>query len=111
MVKPIMPIIDYYANYDYIATKLCENRDKPYLECNGKCYLQSQIEKNDFNNSHDHNSTVPSISLEDYPVSPLGEFSYKINSKEDIVKSFFSKSESTSTGVQNTLFKPPKSLA
>mgnify|MGYP000976592457 CR=1 FL=1 len=33
MVRPLVPIIEYHANYDYIATVLCENKDKPYLEC------------------------------------------------------------------------------
>ena len=45
MVRPVMPIIEYYANYEYIATVLCENKDKPYLECNGKCYLSKELQE------------------------------------------------------------------
>ncbi|MDV7187148.1 hypothetical protein R3X25_07625 [Lutibacter sp. TH_r2] len=108
MVKPIMPIMEYYANYDYIATVLCENRDKPYLECNGKCYLQSQIKKNNSHSSHNHNSTIPSIDLKDYPVSPIEEFTYKISSEENNVSSNFYQNNTTSQGVFITLFKPPK---
>ncbi|HEY1020407.1 MAG TPA: hypothetical protein VGE25_15490 [Sediminibacterium sp.] len=35
----------YYANKGFIASVLCENRDKPRLHCNGKCYLQKQLKK------------------------------------------------------------------
>jgi len=43
----------FELNRNYIATKLCENRDKPWMHCNGKCYFMKKIkqaeekEKND----------------------------------------------------------------
>ncbi|GIV33887.1 MAG: hypothetical protein KatS3mg031_1422 [Chitinophagales bacterium] len=41
-------IIGYYVlNQNYIATTLCENRLKPELHCNGKCYLKKQLKKSD----------------------------------------------------------------
>jgi hypothetical protein len=33
----------FELNRNYIATKLCENRDKPWLHCNGKCYFMKKI--------------------------------------------------------------------
>jgi hypothetical protein len=33
----------FKLNQSYIAAKLCENRDKPFLHCNGKCYLMKKI--------------------------------------------------------------------
>ncbi|GAB4027847.1 hypothetical protein [Spirosoma gilvum] len=33
----------YHANKDYIARVLCENRDKPQLNCDGKCYLAKKL--------------------------------------------------------------------
>lgn len=111
MVKPIMPIIDYYANYDYIATVLCENKDRPYLECNGKCYLQSQIKKNDFNNSHNHNSTIPLIDLKDYPVSPIEECSYKTKIEDASKSSIYTAENFGYQAVLTSLFKPPKVIS
>src|ERR1700761_3957541 len=35
----------FELNKTYIATKLCENRDKPWLHCNGKCYLIKKIKQ------------------------------------------------------------------
>ena len=77
MIRPIFPIIEYHANYDYIASVLCENRDKPYLKCNGKCYLEKQLKKTN-HDSHDHKSTIPQINFDDYPVSPINEFTYQL---------------------------------
>jgi hypothetical protein len=43
----------FELNRNYIAAHLCENRDKPWLHCNGKCYFMKKIkqarekEKND----------------------------------------------------------------
>ncbi|AKA35452.1 hypothetical protein [Flagellimonas lutaonensis] len=45
LLKPLWPIAEYIANYDYIANTLCENKDRPQLQCNGKCYLSKQLAK------------------------------------------------------------------
>nr|WP_255749311.1 hypothetical protein [Gramella crocea] len=41
--RPLWPLVEYAVNYDYIVDKLCENKDKPEMECNGKCYLTKQL--------------------------------------------------------------------
>lgn len=33
----------FELNRNYIASKLCENRDKPWLHCNGHCYFMKKI--------------------------------------------------------------------
>ncbi|BCY28349.1 MULTISPECIES: hypothetical protein [Flavobacterium] len=43
LVRPLIPVIDYVVNYEYISTKLCENKDKPELNCNGKCHVAKKI--------------------------------------------------------------------
>ena len=45
LIQPALPVLEYLINYDYIVNELCENRDKPVLTCNGKCYLGDQVEK------------------------------------------------------------------
>lgn len=35
----------YEVNQKYIAEKLCENRNKPWLNCNGRCYLMKKIKQ------------------------------------------------------------------
>lgn len=34
---------EFKANQKYIAAALCENRDRPQLHCNGKCYLMKKL--------------------------------------------------------------------
>lgn len=45
LTKPLWPVLDYVANYNYIVSELCENRDKPEMHCNGKCYLTKELAK------------------------------------------------------------------
>ena len=45
LAKPVLPVLDYWVNYKYIANELCENQDKPEIECNGKCHLKKELAK------------------------------------------------------------------
>nr|WP_299169475.1 hypothetical protein [uncultured Allomuricauda sp.] len=45
LAKPLYPIAEYIVNYNYIVNNLCENRDKPALNCDGKCYLSKLLAK------------------------------------------------------------------
>lgn len=39
------PVVEYVVNYDYIVNVLCENKDKPEMQCNGKCHLTKELAK------------------------------------------------------------------
>jgi len=41
----VLIVAEYYANKDYIAKNLCENRDKPKMHCDGKCCLKKKLAK------------------------------------------------------------------
>lgn len=43
LLKPLWPVADYIVNYDYIVNVLCENKDEPELQCDGKCYLSKML--------------------------------------------------------------------
>lgn len=45
LLKPVFPVVDYAVNYDYISKVLCENKEKPKLQCNGKCHLMKELAK------------------------------------------------------------------
>ncbi|MFP7656924.1 MULTISPECIES: hypothetical protein [Chryseobacterium] len=45
VVRPLIPIMEYAVNYDYIVEVLCVNKNKPELNCNGKCYLSKELAK------------------------------------------------------------------
>lgn len=45
LVKPLWPVAEYIMNYDYIVNVLCENKNRPQMDCDGKCYLAKQLAK------------------------------------------------------------------
>lgn len=45
LLKPVLPVLEYVVVYDYISNVLCENKDKPKMNCNGKCHLMKELAK------------------------------------------------------------------
>lgn len=45
LFKPLLPLVEYLVNYEYISKVLCVNKEKPAMKCNGKCYLMKQLAK------------------------------------------------------------------
>lgn len=43
-IKTII-VVGFYAQRDIISRTLCENKNKPKMHCNGKCYLNKQLKK------------------------------------------------------------------
>lgn len=43
----LVPVVylDFEMRKDYIIQNLCENRFKPQMNCNGKCYLAKKLHK------------------------------------------------------------------
>ena len=36
-------MVNYWVQYDYYKTVLCENKDRPELKCNGTCHLAKEL--------------------------------------------------------------------
>jgi hypothetical protein len=47
---------DFYANRNYVAANLCENKDKPWLHCCGKCQLNKKLKEHDNNDEQNTES-------------------------------------------------------
>lgn len=57
----------YEINKDYVADVLCINKDKPELNCKGKCYLKKQLNKTDEQqNSQDGKVVDTKIEIAEY---------------------------------------------
>lgn len=61
-------------NYDYIVNVLCENKDNPKLQCNGKCYLMKKLAKesegandNPFENKQSKNELLQIVFFQNLP--------------------------------------------
>lgn len=102
-------ILWYSANIDYVATELCENKDKPQMQCNGKCYLKKQLDKVDDKQDKEQ---APTKKLK----TELPEFittSYSI-----VFSTIFSEKKNTNSFYQNlyrytamfAIFHPPNDV-
>lgn len=85
LLKPVWPLAEYIVNYDYIVENLCENRARPMLNCNGKCYLAKKLaeesggeEKNPFNSELSKFET-PIINWMGEQHIPLSYFDFVVN--------------------------------
>ena len=48
--------LNFLANRSYISKELCVNRDKPQMQCNGKCALSKQITQQEKQSEQSGNS-------------------------------------------------------
>ena len=81
MVQPALPVLEYLINYDYIVNELCENREKPILTCNGKCYLGDQVEKQLDRGSEQQKPMPPQIDFQEF-ISPDADL-HKVSETPD----------------------------
>lgn len=64
--------INYFVNQSEIAELFCINKEKPKLQCNGKCHLATQINKVETDeeqlpftpNANSHNLEISSIIID-----------------------------------------------
>ena len=54
----VMIIGEFMINQDFIAAELCENKEEPELECNGKCYLKKELKKDEERKQDEKTSKV-----------------------------------------------------
>lgn len=57
----VIVYFNYWLNQEFIAENLCENREQPQLECNGKCHLKKELDKDDERKQKDNKQQVEVI--------------------------------------------------
>ena len=105
MLQPIMPLIEYQTNKEYIASVLCENRNKPELACDGKCYLNKKIKESKNHDSHEH--SLPQIDLSKYPISMVEDLSYNYDNNNVFITHKYLKIGAHPNKITTSLFRPP----
>ena len=78
IIQPAIPIIEYFVNYEYITNELCENKDKPTVACNGKCYLEKQVKKQKRIDVEQEAPLPPEIDLEKFITLKNKKFTYNL---------------------------------
>ncbi|HVW95966.1 MAG TPA: hypothetical protein VHA56_08360 [Mucilaginibacter sp.] len=59
----------FKLNQSYITAKLCENRDKPFLHCNGKCYLMKKIKQAEYKQNNAESQAQKNLFQDVYMVN------------------------------------------
>lgn len=108
LLKPILPVIDYVVNYEYITKVLCINKAKPKLQCNGKCHLMKELAKASENEKPI--SSNKKIATQEFEILFFEEInSFKIASiyfdKKQIVNNNYSDLYSYLNSI--SIFRPP----
>ena len=53
-------------NQKYIAANLCENRSRPWLHCDGKCYLMKKVKQAEEKEKNEERQTQKSLFQESF---------------------------------------------
>jgi hypothetical protein len=54
----ISTVLYYQLNIDIIVEKYCVNKERPLLNCNGKCYLMSQMKAKTQSSKENSDTTI-----------------------------------------------------
>ncbi|MEY8758604.1 hypothetical protein [Chryseobacterium tongliaoense] len=80
-VRPILPLVNYVVNYDYIVKNLCENRNIPQSTCKGKCYVEKELAKTE--KQSNNSQTIKISGLDVFLSNEI--FSFSPNNEPDIL--------------------------
>ena len=107
VLSSFFPYIEYAVNYNYIVSELCINKDKPEMNCKGKCHLSKQLEKTTQKQFPEkENNKARIVTINDFYPAISTNFSLIIKSplviKKKSIKDIFYKFH-----LNDSLFRPP----
>ncbi len=91
-------------NQKYIAANLCENRGKPWLHCNGKCYLMKKVKQAEEKEKNDERQTQKSLFQESFFVASA-EIKFHAALLQVILTPYHSNFQTPNIGA---IFRPPQ---
>jgi len=108
LARPVLPVLEYALNYNYIAKVLCENKAKPQMHCNGKCHLMKELAKAAEKEKSDSDKKSAAQQAEVLFFTSDSEYTFKTlpvvfqnNNKAGVYKNFY-----TSQNLA-AVFRPP----
>ena len=105
MFSKAVIVCTFYANQDYIAKNLCENRTKPKSCCAGKCQLRKRLNK-DTNEDKQNNERKASKESE---VLSSKSFFYHIPTplSKELAIAYHLSNDGKATDKSYPIFHPP----
>jgi len=102
----VLIVADYYLNQNYIAQHFCENKDRPQLHCNGKCYLKKELQ----HDQQDKDIPLSQSQLEKFNITLFAEkYSFDFSPCFEYLQKqkFLSFQEGLIKGSHKNIFHPP----
>lgn len=102
-------VASFELNQKYIAEKLCVNKDKPWMHCNGRCYLMNKVKQAEENEKKQANKDLRTNLQITWYFQPSGMIE-KPAVTDGIARNF--KIHYTSRYINQytaSIFRPPKS--
>ena len=94
----------FELNQKYIAANLCENRDRPWLHCDGKCYFMKKIKQAEQKEKSEEGRTQKNLTQENYCESAVS-----IKFHTHLLRLIFTPYNSLAPITLNkTIFQPPR---
>lgn len=97
--------LDYVLNKKYIAANLCENKGRPAMKCEGKCYLCKKIRKE---NSKDADNSSHKGTYKFQLLSTGLSFTWQGGALFNASHSFTSYKDDLPASPVGTCFHPPQ---
>ncbi len=94
----------FELNKNYIASKLCENRDKPWMHCNGKCYFAKKIKQAQENEKNEERQSQKNL-FQDAFVGQASPLKFQ-NQLLNIINTPYK--PGVLSAFNGTLFRPPQ---
>ena len=107
MFQPLYPILEYVIHYDYIVEELCENRDKPVLACNGKCYLGKQLTQDVKDSNDEPKPLPPSVDFDKLLTVRQNQISFSVFNPDILRNQPFSETRLNEMDHLSQVFRPP----
>jgi hypothetical protein len=96
-------LADYAMNRSYIANVLCENKSKPAMHCNGKCYLSKKLQQDEKNQAAGNQRTIPEIQL----YVKDSHTGLTAPAPRELSTTYCTYSQSSTSITQANIFRPP----
>lgn len=97
----------FEMNRKYIAAELCENRNKPELHCNGKCYLMKKLKQAQDKEEKQERQSQQTQVQDALAVIPVIFRQYALAE----IKFHIPASMGIPQNIKNSIFQPPKTAA
>ena len=101
--------VGFELNKNYIASVLCENKDKPELNCNGKCFLSKKLKQVEEKERKEEQQTQRKMFQESFIVSSVLLFNNNITLIRKV--SFHENPEALPDGSSDIFHPPPADLS